>query len=186
MKFFVSTILCTVALVLLSTATLFAQEPITSGDYFDVELGLETQSPWTKSVPVVVRFKSNITANKVEISWDTPNGVRVVKSHPQFVSVKEGEVYSYRAKIVPTAPGTYTIAGNITAWFSDTNYSSSGSISTTFDSDLVTVPETAGYSSASIIRGVILLLFSLGAIAGLYFLSKLAINKLLAWLKPPE
>lgn len=160
--------------------------PVTSGDYFDVQLSLETQSPWTKSIPIAVKFRSNITADKVEISWDSPDGVEVARTHPQFISVKEGEVYTYRAKIKPDRPGTYTIAGNIVNWEVDTNYSSSANITLTIDDNLVVQPNTPGYSGAAMLRSVIIVLLVLGSLFGLYVLAKLSFKKLIEWLKPPE
>ncbi|MBI2356859.1 hypothetical protein HYV12_02295 [Candidatus Dojkabacteria bacterium] len=174
--------------ILFSSATppLYAQDPVTTGDYFDVELSTETQSAWSKSVPIIIKFRSNITAKKVEISWDTPKGVEVRERHPQFISVTKGEVYTYKASLKPSAQGTYTISGNITNWEVDTNYTSSDELTLSFDEELVTIPETPGYSGAVLVKGAIVVLLWLGGFTGLFFLGKYAFKRLTEWLKPPE
>ncbi|KKR06072.1 MAG: hypothetical protein UT34_C0001G0112 [candidate division WS6 bacterium GW2011_GWF2_39_15] len=164
----------------------YAEVPETTGDYFNVELSLGTQSPWTKSVPINVKFRSNITADKVEISWDAPEGIEIIERHPQFIPVEKGEVYSYTAYAKPSTSGTYNISGNITDWEFKTNYTSSASITLTFDEDKTTVPQTAGYSGAVIIKSLILLLLALGGLFGLYLLARNFVKKLKKWLEPPE
>ncbi len=165
---------------------IYAANPVVTGDYFDVDVKIGTQSPWTKSVPLYVTFRSNITAKRVEISWDAPDGVEIKRRHPQFISVQKGEEYSFRAVAKPSTSGTFNISGNIIDWEVDTNYASSDSVTVTFDKDLVTVPETPGYSGAVIVRGLIILLMVLAGLAGLYFAGKIGLKKLLQWLQPPE
>ncbi len=175
------------SVLIITPNTLFAEEkPVISGDYFDIEMSLGTQSPWTKAVPINIKFRSNVTAKRVEISWDVPDGLKLKKRHPQFISTKKGDTYAYKAYVTPSIDGTYNIAGNIIDWEVDTNYTSSDSITVRFDEDLVTDPQTPGYSGAVLTRGLIIALFYAGLLAGLYFALKFAYKKLLVWLTPPE
>ena len=127
----------------------------TSG-LFTVELMSDTQSAWNKSVPLIIRFRSNIDADRVEISWDAPTGVKINRSHPQFISVKKGEVYSYRANLLPQTAGLYNIAGNVTVWQHNTNYTTSSSINIRFDDQLMVSPQSAGYAGAVIVKYIII------------------------------
>lgn len=157
-----------------------------TSDLFTVELIADTQSPWTKSVPLIIKFRSNIDANRVEISWDAPAGVKITRSHPQFISVKKDQVYVYKAKLKPETSGLYNIAGNVTIWEHNTNYTTSSSINIRFDQDLMVSPQSAGYTGALIIKYItifiIILIASTVIILGIKYLFKY----LKEWLKPPE
>ncbi len=153
---------------------------------FEVELQIGTQSPWDNSIPIYIKFRSTVDADNVQISWDVPSGLTYVMNHPQFVSVKKDKVYTYKMTLHPQVAGDYNIAGNVTLWQFNTNYTSSGSIGVKIGSNLLVDPLTPGYTGAVILRYVILfLLVVLGGI-GVYFGSKKALELLKEWLKPPE
>ncbi len=159
---------------------------VDTSSLFNVELSTDTQSAWDKSVPLVIKFRSNIDADKVEISWDSPSGTKITRKHPQFISVKKGEVYTYRASLKPEIAGLYNVAGNVTVWQYNTNYTTSASINIRFGEDLLTIPQSAGYTGAVIMKYLVyLLLLAIGVGLG-YFGFKYLLKYLKVWLKPPE
>lgn len=159
---------------------------VTSSEFFSIELSSGTQSPWTQKVPITIKFRANRNAEKTEISWDAPSGVRINEQHPQFVSVEDGQVYTYTAVVTPERSGTYNIAANVTAWELNTNYTSSSNISLKFDDHLLQDPPAEGYSMAVLIKNVVLVLFAAVGLAGAFYALKLAFNRLKEWLRPPE
>lgn len=161
-------------------------EVIRTSDLFDVEIEVGTQSPWTKRVPVTIRFRATIDADEVGISWDAPVSLDVQEKHDAFISVVKGEVYTATANILSDRAGAYDIAGNVTAWQYNTNYTSSASTSLTFDEDGITVPQTLGYTGAIAVKYAALgLLTIIGAVL-LVFGGKVGFKKLKIWLTPPN
>lgn len=158
----------------------------TSSEYFDIEIEVGTQSPWSNKVPLTIKFRSTVDSDKTEITWDTPAGLEVKANHKQFVSVVKDQVYSYTANVDPQQAGSYEIGVNVTAWQYNTNYTSSNITSLTFDKDLVTLPQTIGYGSAVVFKYISVALMVIVAIIGLIFGSKIGVSKLKSWLKPPD
>jgi hypothetical protein len=172
--------------LLLAPISAYAVETVTSSEFFSIELFAGTQSPWSKRVPVTIKFRSNRDAEKTEISWDAPTGVQVIEKHPQFISVTKGEVYTYSALIAPQTSGTYNIAVNVTAWEVNTNYTSSSNITLKFDDALVADEDDPGYKTASLIKTISLGLLGIIVVVIAAFGVKLGFEKLREWLKPPE
>ncbi|HVX92774.1 MAG TPA: hypothetical protein VHA74_01535, partial [Candidatus Dojkabacteria bacterium] len=136
---------------------------------FEVELQIGTQSAWTKSIPIYIKFRSTVDADNVQISWDVPAGLKYTMNHPQFVSVKKDQVYTYKMTVQPQTAGDYNIGGNVTLWQFNTNYTSAGSVEVKIGEDLLTQPLTSGYTGAVILKYIIIfLLIVLGGI-GTYF-----------------
>lgn len=205
-------ILLSLLLLFFSISTVFAQEELTPPDAleqeetivpetidqpsiaqdtdsiepFTVELYVDPQSAWTGKVPLIVRFRANMDAPKTEITWDSPTGVSISPSHPRFVSSTKGEVYTYKAFLSPNSQGSYNIAVNVTAWQVQTNYTSSASSIVAFDSDLKVTPQTAEYTSAVLVRNVVLGFLAILVLVGLGYLGKIAFEKFKEWIKPPQ
>jgi uncharacterized membrane-anchored protein len=178
--------LIALTILFLSVSIISAQEPERTSDLVDMEVEVGTQSPFTKAIPVTVRFRSTVNADKVEISWSAPSTLKISEKHPQFISVQEGEVYTARALFKPTKAGSYEIASNLTVWEFNTNYTFTESVDVTFGDDLVTSPVSVGYSGALIVYYlVITLIVILGSVSA-YFGAKYLYKQLREWLRPPE
>jgi hypothetical protein len=161
-------------------------DTVTSSEFFTIELFTDTQSPWTRNVPITLKFRANRDSEKTGITWDSPAGVRIVEKHPQFVSVTKGEVYTYNAVASPETAGTYNIAVNVTAWEVKTNYTSSTNITLKFDENLVRDPAGPDYGTAVLIRNVVLALVAIVVLGAAAYGAKLGFGRLKEWLKPPE
>jgi hypothetical protein len=161
-------------------------DTVTSSEFFTIELFTDTQSPWTKNIPITLKFRANRDSEKTGITWDSPTGVRIIEKHPQFVSVTKGEVYTYSAVATPESPGTYNIAVNVTAWEVKTNYTSSSNITLKFDENLVRDPAGPDYGTAELIKNIILVLLGIVVLGAATYGVKLGFGRLKEWLKPPE
>lgn len=129
---------------------IYAQAPLgTQGsptfEYFNVKVSYNSQSTWTKKVPVTIEFVATVDSDKVQIEWDAPSGVVVTPKYPAFFKVKAGQTYKFKALVEGKTAGTYNLAANVIAWQYNTNYTSSGSFLITFDEKSLTVPITQGY-----------------------------------------
>jgi len=173
-------------IMFLPVTTAFAQDISDIENYFTIESSIGTQSPWTKSIPIHIKFRPHISADKVQIVWDAPDGVIIKKRHPDFYITDKDEVYEAKAIVVPKISGSYNIGVNIVAWKYNTNYTSSDSVSIRFGDNYVAEPETEGYRTAVAIRYVVILLISIGLIFLMVYGFKYGIKLLKKWLQPPD
>lgn len=154
---------------------------------FQLELIVETQSPWTKSLPIIVKVRPNIDTTRTNITWDAPLGLEIVdKEAGTYTAIAKGEVYTRKVWIKPIQPGTYTISATATDWGYGENVATASSRIITFGDNFVTVPQTADYTTAIAIKYAIILLGSIVGGAGLFVGAKAGLSKLAIWLKPPE
>ena len=171
-----------VSIFLVNTNESFAQ----TSEPFSIETQVGTQSPWNKSVPVTVKFKSNIDSEKTEISWDLPAAIKVSGSYTNYSTLKKGQVATFTANIIPVQSGTYDIVVNLTAWNNDTNYTSSNKFNVTFNDSLELTPITDSYRTAQSVKFIVIAVLIIIGLIGLFFLGKIGLKKLKIWLKPPE
>jgi len=154
---------------------------------FSIELEVGTQSPWDKSVPIIVKVRPNQDTTRTNVTWDTPVGIELKDNYSTtYLALPSGQVQVYEVRIKPIVSGTYTIASTATDWGYGSNFASTTSVTITFNDHLVVTPSNSGYSTAVIIRYVILLLSSILIGFVIYLLGKKGGRKLKIWLKPPE
>ncbi len=198
-------ILITALVFIISANVIYAQEDTstTSGDYtlqteidettskatnkyFDLTLSEGVQSPLNKNVTYTLTVIPHLTSSKMQIIWDSSSTIKITPKHNEFVSVTDGQQYTYKATIHPSASGTYKINASVIAWQYDTNYTNTVSNSLTLNNALVSQPVTIEY----IILIVIVVLIIL-AVAGLSIWggiegSKKLLKKTKTWLTPPR
>lgn len=153
---------------------------------FEIRITVGTQSPWNKRVPLILTVIPNLDSERTEVSWDVPFGVEIIDGNKNFFSASKGKSFERKVYLLPSKSGRYTITANVTNWGYGSNYTSSENITLTFGQDLVTEPETANYTTASIIRYTMILLFAGGGIIGIYFGFKKFKKPIKAWFKPPQ
>jgi hypothetical protein len=153
---------------------------------FTIKLVVGTQSPWTKKVPIDVVFTPTEDSSRTEVSWDAPLGITVEKNYDDYFESLKGQVYSKRAQISASQPGTYTIVANVTNWGYGTNVTTSEEITLTFGDDLIVTPPTPGYSNAVIIKYTVILIFLLIILILSVFGIKKGLKFLKKWLQPPQ
>jgi hypothetical protein len=154
---------------------------------FNIEVEIGTQSPWDKSVPIIVKVRPNQDTTRTNITWDTPVGVELTdKNEYTYLALPKGQVQVYEVRVKPIVSGTYTIASTATDWGYGANFASTDSITITFNENHVVTPQSTGYSGSVIIRYVVITLST--ALIGflLFLLGKFGLGKLKVWLKPPE
>jgi len=154
---------------------------------FNIEIEVGTQSPWNKSVPIIVKVRPNQDTTRTNVTWDTPVGIEFEDKNKQtYLAIPSGQVQVYKVRVKPIVSGTYTIASTATDWGYGANFASTSSVTITFDDNLIITPQSSEYSTAVIIRYAVILLSSIIIGFILYLLSKKGFNKLKIWLKPPE
>lgn len=154
---------------------------------FDLEISLDTQSPWNKSLPIIIKIRPNIDTTRTNVTWDVPLGIEIKDSHSKdYLAIPSGETYSYTVTLKPIQSGTYTISATATDWGYGENVASTVSKSITFGDNLVTSPQTINYTtSVGIMYAIIILgILALGIVG--YFVGRKALGSLKEWLKPPE
>ena len=154
--------------------------------YFDLILSEGIQSPVDKSITYKLTIIPHLTAEKTQILWDSSSTIKITPKHPEFVSVVDGEEYTYKAKIKPTVGGTYKINVSVIAWQYDTNYTNTVSNSLVLNNVLVSQPITPEYTILVVISILVILgvlgLVIWGGIEG----SKLVLKRTKTWLTPPR
>ncbi len=202
-KFF--NILISVLILLTSTKLIFAQETTddSSGDYtlqteidettskatnkyFDLTLSEGVQSPLNKNMTYTLTIVPHLSSSKVQIIWDSSSTIEITPKHEEFVSVTDGNEYTYKAVVKPSASGTYKINASVIAWQYDTNYTNTVSNSLTLSEALVSQPVTIEYIILVVI--VILIIFAIAGLSiwgGIEY-SKRLLKKTKSWLTPPR
>lgn len=154
--------------------------------YFDLTLSEGVQSPLNKNITYTLTIVPHLTSSKMQIIWDSSSTIKITPKHNEFVSVTDGQQYTYKATVHPSAGGTYKINASVIAWQYDTNYTNTVSNSLTLSNALVSQPVTIEYIILVVI--VVLIVF---AIAGLSIWggiegSKKLLKKTQIWLTPPR
>lgn len=154
---------------------------------FDIELVVGTQSPWNKKVPITVKVRPSQDTTRTNITWDYPVGLELSdKYESNYEAIPQGQVWSYTIKVKPVVSGTYTVAATATDWGYGSNFTSSESVSVTFNENLVVTPITAQYTTAVTVRYIVIVLLGILGMAVLYILGRIGLKSLKKWLKPPE
>lgn len=160
-----------------------SEEETPDNRYFDIEVEIETQSIWNKTIPIIVKFTPKMNSEKTEISWDYTEGIEIEPLYQNFFPTKEDETVAVRAIIYPSYAGKYSIGVNVTSW-SGFNYTNSERFYLELDENLELKPIQVSYQSQKTARTVIILILSVSTIISLFFVLKKLMPKFQAWLKP--
>lgn len=158
---------------------------ITNNDYFQLELIRKAQNPFNKKIPFEIVITPKIDSPKTQIIWSTSSVFTVEKEHSEFVSLENGNTYTYSAKLKPNKEGTYNISVNVVSWQFNSNKSATVEYNITINKSLTVQPVDTMYI-------VTLLLFVLGILGvsalGIYIITKsikVLVKKAKIWLTPP-
>ena len=154
--------------------------------YFDLTLSEGVQSPLNKNITYTLTVVPHLTSSKVQIIWDSSSTIKISPKHTEFVSMTDGEEYTFKATIKPSASGTYKINVSIIAWQYDTNYTNTVNNSLTLSSGLVSQPVTIEYIILVVIEILIIIATAALAIWGGIEISKKLLRKTKNWLTPPR
>ena len=154
--------------------------------YFDLTLSEGVQSPLDKSLTYTLTIVPHISSSKTQINWDSSSTIKITPKHSEFVTVTEGETYTYKANAKPTASGTYKVSVSVIAWQYDTNYTNTVSNSLELSKGLVSQPVTPEYTILVVIEVLVVLGIASIAIWGGVELSRKALKRTKAWLTPPR
>lgn len=155
--------------------------------YFDLTLTQDFQSPLDKSIVYTLTVVPHLDSTKVQMTWTSSSSSLTIKPRiNDFVSMTNGQTYTYKATVKPTLSGKYTISVSVVAWQYDTNYTNSVEDSLTLDSGLVSIPVQTPY--------ILILTAEILVIVGVIVFLILMIKKLLPvytkkaknWLTPPK
>lgn len=154
--------------------------------YFDLTLSEGVQSPLNKNITYTLTVIPHLTSSKVQIIWDSSSTIKINPKHEEFVSMTDGEEYTFKATIKPSAGGTYKINVSVIAWQYDTNYTNTVNNSLTLNSGLVSQPVTIEYIILVVIEILIIVATAALAIWGGIEISKKLLKKTKNWLTPPR
>jgi uncharacterized protein YxeA len=154
--------------------------------YFDLTLSEGVQSPLNKNITYTLTIVPHLSSSKVQIIWDSSSTIEITPKHQEFVSVTDGNKYTYKAVIKPSASGTYKINASVIAWQYDTNYTNTVSNSLTLNDALVSQPMTIEYIILVVIVTLIILAIAGLSIWGGIEYSKKLLKKTKNWLTPPH
>lgn len=154
--------------------------------YFDLTLSEGVQSPLNKNITYTLTVIPHLTSSKVQIIWDSSSTIKINPKHEEFVSMTDGEEYTFKATIKPSAGGTYKINVSVIAWQYDTNYTNTVNNSLTLNSGLVSQPVTIEYIILVVIEILIIIATAALAIWGGIEISKKLLKKTKNWLTPPR
>jgi len=153
---------------------------------FNISVNVGAQSAWSKKVPLEITVTSTQDTDRAEIRIDSRTGLEVFQSYEQYVPLKAGVPTVFRPKIRSLSPGTYNITVNAVDWNYGRNYSSSESITLTFDDDQILSPKQASYRASNVTRILVLALVWIIVLGISVFLLIKLFRFLQEWLKPPQ
>ncbi len=154
--------------------------------YFDLILSEGVQSPVNKNITYKLTIIPHLTAEKTQILWDSSSTISITPKHSEFVSVVDGEEYTYKAVVKPTASGTYKINVSVIAWQYDTNYTNTVSNSLVLNESLVSQPITTEYTILVVIEILVIIGVAGLAIWGGIEGSHILLKRTKTWLTPPR
>jgi hypothetical protein len=161
------------------------EKPLTSSQYFEIELIRGTQNPITKKIPLKVVITPKINSSKTQILWNVPTVFTITKNHSEFVSLNRGQTYTFTASLEPKKGGQFNISVNVISWQTDSNKANSASININLSNSLVVTPIETMY----IVYIIIYVLLFIGVIGLLAFLLskgvKILVKKAKIWFTPP-
>ena len=161
------------------------EKPLTSSQYFEIELIRGTQNPITKKIPLNVVITPKINSSKTQILWNIPTVFTITKNHSEFVSLNKGQTYTFKASLEPKKSGRYNVSVNVISWQTDSNKANSSSININLSNSLVVTPIETMY----IVYIIIYVLLFIGVIGLLAFLLskgiKILVKKAKIWFTPP-
>lgn len=156
-----------------------------SNIYFDLILEKKPQSPLGNHVPYVLTVKPHINSAKTQILWNVPSTLTATPKHKEFVSLVDGETYTFKANIKPLRGGSYDFSVSVISWQYDTNYTNSIDDNVTFNKALVLQPTSSQYQILNVVKYlVILFVFVVLCILTVAIVKKNMI-KAKKWLTPP-
>lgn len=159
---------------------------VVTNKYFDLTLERKTQNPFGNYIPYVLTVKPHLDSSKTQIIWNVPSTLSVNTKHKEFVSLKEGEVYTFKANIKPLRTGTYDFSVSVISWQHDTNYTNSIDDTITLNRNLVLQPTSTQFILLTILKWVLIL----GIFGAVCFLAIKVIKsysvKAKKWLTPPN
>jgi hypothetical protein len=156
-----------------------------SNMYFDLTLERRPQSAFTKNIPYILTITPHINSRRTQILWNIPQFLEVNTKHSEFVSLVEGETYTFKANIKPMRGGTYDFSVSVIAWQHDTNYTNTIGDRVQLNNNLVLQPVSQEYQIFNILKFVLIFLLFVGLCAlVLIGFSKIS-PKLKKWLTPP-
>mgnify|MGYP003587033450 CR=1 FL=1 len=154
--------------------------------YFDLTLSEGVQSPLNKNITYTLTVVPHLSSSKVQIIWDSSSTIKITPKHNEFVSMTDGEEYTFKATVRPTASGTYKVNASVIAWQYDTNFTNTVNNSLTLDTGLVSQPVTIEYIILIVIEFLIIIATAALAIWGGIEGSKKLLKKTKSWLTPPR
>lgn len=161
------------------------EKPLTSSQYFEIELIRGTQNPITKKIPLKVVITPKINSSKTQILWNIPTVFTITKNHSEFVPLNKGQTYTFKASLEPKKSGRYNVSVNVISWQTDSNKANSASININLSNSLVVTPIETMY----IVYIIIYVLLFIGVIGLLAFLLskgiKILVKKAKIWFTPP-
>ena len=156
-----------------------------SNRFFDLTLERRHQSAFGKHVPYILTITPHIDSRRTQILWNIPPGLEVRTRHSDFVNLRKGETYTFKANIVPIRSGTYDFSVSALAWEHDTNYTNAISDRIQFDSNLVLQPVSAQYQWMNVLKFALIFLAFGGVCFGVYKISMKYFPKFKEWITPP-
>lgn len=152
---------------------------------FDVKVIVETQSPWTKKIPITIQFTPKLDSKRTEITWTVPSIIEVEPEYKNYFYAQKGHTYTVKAILKPKGVGVVNGSVNVIDWDYGYNYGTSQKFSFILNEKFEITPYTEGYKSARQMQILILIVVSVLVLAlaglGVYWL----IQKIIEFLKPP-
>lgn len=96
------------------------EDTATSAD-FTAELIQQTQDPGSKEITFIMRLTSQITASRVQITWELTGGSVFTDTYPStgLLAVQAGQTYNLPIRIRPTASNVTELFGSARAVLAD-------------------------------------------------------------------
>jgi hypothetical protein len=161
------------------------EEQISKNAYFDLELIRGTQNPLNREIPFEIKITPKLDSPKTQILWDIPAVFTLKTKHNEFVSLEEGQTYTFSATIKPQREGSYNIVVNVISWQYDTNKTNSVKDTLTLSKALTVQPADPQYGLLILLVIASVLIISGISIFVLVKVVKKSITKIRKWLTPP-
>ena len=154
--------------------------------YFDLTLERKPQSAFGKHIPYVLTVTPHLNSSRTQILWNVPTTLDVNPKHKEFVSLEDGQTYTFQANIKPLRGGTCDFSVSVISWQHNTNYTNSIHDSITLSNSLVLQPVSSQYTIMNIVKILgILTLFAIICIITVAVVKRYMV-KAKKWLTPPS
>ena len=153
---------------------------------FSVEVNIQTQSPWTKKIPVEIKITPNLDSKRTEISWTTPSIIEIDPQYDNYFFAEKGRTYTVKAYIVPVGYGSVSGSVDVIDWDYGYNYGTSEPFAFTLNQNREIIPYSDSYKRSIQQKNIAIIVGMLMFFVLLVFLIIFLAKKIIAYLKIPE